>query len=130
MKLLFNDATELQIQQAYAAGDGALRIKTISATQEQLRAMFSDSMKTKKLTVVERESTIAEYEKYTEYEGTMVYAGGILEVHLQKAGETIEEKLAMVLEENKELRQECNALTEDNKLMKACILEMSEMVYQ
>lgn len=129
MKLLFNDATELQIQQAYVAG-GTLRIKTISATQEQLRAMFSDSMKTKKLTVVERENTIAEYEKYTEYEGTMVYAGGILEVHLQKSGETIEEKLARVLEENKELKQECNALTEDNELMKACILEMSELVYQ
>ena len=130
MKAIFNDGTELQIQQAYIAPDGSLRIKTIADTQEQLRAMFSDQVKTKKITVEERGQTIAVYEKYTVYEGTMVYAGGILEVHLQKEGETIEEKLSRVIEENKELRSECNALTQDNELMKACILEMSELVYQ
>lgn len=130
MKTIFYDGTELTIQQAYIGSDGSLCIKTISATQEQLRAMFSDTVKTKRITVEERGQTIAVYEKYTVYEGTMVYAGGILEVHLQKEGETIEEKLARVLEENKELRSECNALTQDNELMKACILEMSELVYQ
>lgn len=35
MKAIFNDGTELQIQQAYLAGDGALRIKVISAVATQ-----------------------------------------------------------------------------------------------
>lgn len=130
MKIIFNDGIELQIQSARVDSSGALLVKTISATQEQLRSMFSDSVKTKRITIEERGQTLAVYEKYTVYEGTMVYAGGILEVHLQKEGETIEEKLARVLEENKELRSECNALALDNEMLKACMLEMSEMVYQ
>lgn len=130
MKIIFYDGTELTIQQAYIGSDGSLCIKTISATQDQLREMFSDAVKTKRITVEERGQTIAVYEKYTVYEGTMVYAGGILEVHLQKEGETIEEKLARVLDENKELRSECNALALDNEMLKACMLEMSELVYQ
>ena len=120
MKIICNDGTELQIQQAQVSG-GALRIKTISATQEQLRAMFSDPVKTRKITVIEREQTLAVYEKYTVYEGTMVYAGGILEVHLQKEGETIEEKLSRVMEENKELRSECNALSAQNAELTATL---------
>lgn len=130
MKTIFYDGTELTIQQAYIGSDGSFCIKTISATQDQLREMFSDAVKTKRITVEERGQTIAVYEKYTVYEGTMVYAGGILEVHLQKEGETIEEKLARLLEENKELRSECNALALDNEMLKACMLEMSELVYQ
>ena len=59
MKLIFNDGAELAVQKAYINSDGALCIKTISATQEQLREMFSDAVKTKKITVVEREETLA-----------------------------------------------------------------------
>lgn len=123
MKLIFNDGTELQIQQAYLAADGALRIKTISAAQEQLRAMFEDTVKTKKITVEEREQTLAEYENYTQFEGITVYNAGILEPFLYKAGETPEEKMSKLQTENEELKSTLEMLQE-------CILEMSETVYQ
>ena len=59
MKIIFNDATELVVQSASIRADGSLLIKTISATEEELRTMFQDEFKIKKLTVTERESTIA-----------------------------------------------------------------------
>lgn len=130
MKIIFNDATDLQVQSVYVDASGALRIKTISATQEQLREFFSDQMKTKKITVEERGQTIAVYENYTTYEGTMVYAAGILEVCLYKAGETLMEMLQKVKEENADLQKQCNILAEQNEMLQECILEMSETVYQ
>ena len=123
MKLIFNDGAELTIQKAYINSDGALCIKTISGKQEQLRAMFSDAVKTKKITIVEREKNIAVYENYTQFEGITVYNAGILEPFLFKAGETPDEKLKKLEEENKELKDTVNMLRE-------CILEMSETVYQ
>ena len=123
MKLIFNDGAELAVQKDYINSDGALCIKTISATQEQLREMFSDAVKTKKITVVEREETLAVYENYTQYDGVTVYEAGILEPFLYKAGETPAEKLNKLQEENKELKDTVGMLQE-------CILEMSEMVYQ
>ena len=82
MKIIFNDGIELQIQSAYVDSSGALRIKTISATQEQLRSMFSDELKTKRITVEERGQTLAVYENYTQFEGITVYNAGILEPFL------------------------------------------------
>ena len=123
MKLIFNDGAELTVQKAYINSDGALCIKTISAKQEQLRAMFSDAVKTKKITVVEREKTFAVYENYTQFEGITVYNAGILEPFLFRAGETPAEQLKKLKEENKELKDTVNMLQE-------CILEMSETVYQ
>ena len=58
MKIIFNDATELTIQSAEIWPDGGLLIKTISASEENLKTMFSDKTKTKKMIVKERESTI------------------------------------------------------------------------
>lgn len=123
MKAIFNDGTELNIQQAYIAPDGSLRIKTIAATQEQIRAMFSDQVKTKKITVEERGQTIAVYENYTQFEGITVYAAGILEPFLYKVGETPEEKIEALEAENTQLK-------ETVEMLQGCILEMSEMVYQ
>ena len=123
MKIVFNDATELQVQSVYVDSSGALRIKTISATQEQLRAMFSDTVKTKKITVVEREQTLAVYENYTQFEGITVYTAGILEPFLYKAGETPAEKMDKLQQENTQLK-------ETVEMLQGCILEMSELVYQ
>ena len=123
MKIIFNDGTELQIQSAMVDLSGALRIKTISATQEQLRAMFEDSVKTKKITVEERGQTIAVYENYTQFEGITLYTAGILEPFLYKAGETPAEKMEALAKENAELKETVDMLQE-------CILEMSEQVYQ
>jgi len=123
MKIIFNDGTELQIQQAYIDSEGSLRIKTISATQEELRIMFSDAVKTKKITVKERGQTIAEYENYTQFEGITAYNAGFLEPFLYKVGETPGEKIDKLQTENVELKNNIDMLLE-------CILEMSEMVYQ
>ena len=57
MKIIFNDATELVVQSATICGDGGLLIKTISDTEANLKNMFQDQTKTKKMTVTEREST-------------------------------------------------------------------------
>lgn len=123
MKIRFNDATELPIQQAYIDSDGALRIKTISATPEQLRELFSDPVKTKKITVIEWEQTLSTYEHYTQFDGITTYNAGILEPFLYKEGETPEEKIDKLQKENAELKGQISMLTE-------CMLEMSERVYQ
>ena len=123
MKIVFNDATELQVQSVYVDASGALRIKTISATQEQLRAMFSDTVKTKRITVEERGQTLAVYENYTQFGGITVYNAGILEPFLYKAGETPAEKIESLAAENTQLK-------ETVEMLQGCILEMSELVYQ
>lgn len=93
MKIVFNDATELTVQSAEIRPDGGLLIKTISASEEDLKTMFSDQTKTKKMVVKERESTVATYENYTELEGIMKYAAGILGVVLHKVGKSQLERI-------------------------------------
>ena len=93
MKLIFNDATELVIQSADIQSDGGLLIKTISASEEDLKTMFSDQTKTKKMVVKERESTLGEYENYTNMDAIVKYTAGITGVILYKVGETPTEKM-------------------------------------
>lgn len=123
MKIIFNDATELVVQSASIRADGSLLIKTISATEEELRSMFQDEFKTKKMTVTERESTVATYENYTNLNALVKYIGGILGVVLYKSDETPEDKLEALEKEIAELKANMDMLQE-------CILEMSELVYQ
>lgn len=93
MKIVFNDATELTVQSAEIRPDGGLLIKTISATEEELRSMFQDGMKTKKMIIKGRESTIGTYENYTELDGIMKYTAGILGVVLHKVGKSQLERI-------------------------------------
>lgn len=123
MKIIFNDATELTIQSASIRADGSLLIKTISATEEELRTMFQDEFKTKKMTVTERESTVATYENYTNLNALVKYIGGILGVVIYKSDETPEDKLEALKKENDELKANMD-------MLQGCILEMSELVYQ
>ncbi len=123
MKILFNDATELTVQKVYVDEAGALRIKTVSATQEELRVIFKNNVKTKKIIVLEREKTLAEYINYTKFDGIMLYNAGFLESVLYREGESPEEKLERLQEENEGLKEQVDFLTQ-------CMLEMSEMVYQ
>lgn len=123
MKLIFNDATELTIQSEEIRPDGSLLIKTISATEEELRTMFQDAFKTKKMTVTERESTVATYENYTNLNALVKYIGGILGVVIYKSDETPEDKLEALKKENDELKANMD-------MLQGCILEMSELVYQ
>ena len=123
MKIIFNDATELVVQSASIRADGSLLIKTISATEEELRSMFQDEFKTKKMTVTERESTLGEYENYTNMDAIVKYTAGIIGVILYKVGETPAEKMEALASENAGLKKTVDMLQE-------CILEMSELVYQ
>lgn len=95
MKIIFNDATELQVQQAVLHGDYLL-FKTVSATPEELRKLFEDPVKTKKITVEERGQTVATYEGYTTFYSTTEYIGQIYGVTMYKPGETPEERLTEI----------------------------------
>lgn len=123
MKITFNDATELVIQSADIQPDGGLLIKTISDTEENLKTMFSDQTKTKKMVVKERESTLSEYENYTNLNALVKYTAGITGVILYKVGETPTEKMEALAAENAELKKTVD-------MLQGCILEMSELVYQ
>ena len=123
MKIIFNDATELVVQSATIRGDGGLLIKTISDTEANLKNMFQDQTKTKKMAVTERESTLGEYENYTNMDAIVKYTAGIIGVILYKVGETPAEKMEALASENAGLKKTVDMLQE-------CILEMSELVYQ
>ena len=123
MKIIFNDATELVVQSATIRGDGGLLIKTISDTEKKKKNMFQDQTKTKKMTVTERESTLGEYENYTNMDAIVKYTAGIIGVILYKVGETPAEKMEALASENAGLKKTVDMLQE-------CILEMSELVYQ
>ena len=123
MKIIFNDATELVVQSATIRGDGGLLIKTISDTEANLKNMFQDQTKTNKMTVTERESTLGEYENYTNMDAIVKYTAGILGVILYKVGETPAEKMEALAAENSELKKTVD-------MLQGCVLEMSELVYQ
>lgn len=123
MKIIFNDATELTIQSADIQSDGGLLIKTISDTEENLKTMFQDQIKTKKMVVKERESTLSEYENYTNMDAIVKYTAGIIGVILYKVGETPVEQMEALKNENVELKEKVD-------MLQGCILEMSELVYQ
>ena len=117
MKIIFNDATELVVQSASIRVDGSLLIKTISATEEELRTMFQDKFKTQKMTVTERESTIAEYENYTDLNAVVKYTAGILGVVMYREKESqmdridaLEEHVDNLTEANKSQEAECAEL--------------------
>lgn len=113
MKIIFNDATELVVQSASIRVDGSLLIKTISATEEELRTMFQDKFKTQKMTVTERESTVATYENYTNLNALVKYIGGILGVVMYREKESpmdrigaLEERVGNLTEANKSREDE------------------------
>ena len=112
MKITFNDATELVIQSADIQSDGGLLIKTISATEEELRSMFQDELKIKKLTVTERESTVATYENYTNLNALVKYIGGILGVVIYREKESPMDRIDA-------LEEHVDNLTEANKSREA-----------
>lgn len=106
MKITFNDASELTIQSATIRTDGSLLIKTISATEDELRNTFQDKFRTKQMVVTEREATIATYENYTNLNALVKYTGGILGVVLYKEKESPTERMDKLAEANKKLADE------------------------
>ena len=111
MKIIFNDASELIVQSASIRVDGSLLIKTISATEEELRTMFQDNFKTKKMIVTERESTVATYENYTDLNAVVKYTAGILGVVMYREKESPMDRID-ALEEHVDNLTEANASRE------------------
>lgn len=83
MKIIFNDATEVTVQQVESHGD-YLRVLTVGNTPEQLKVLFTDSSRTSKMIVQERGQTIATYEGYTAFFRTEIYTGQIYGVMMYK----------------------------------------------
>ena len=117
MKIIFNDASELVVQSASIRVDGSLLIKTISATEEELRTMFQDEFKTQKMVVTERESTVATYENYTNLNALVKYIGGILGVVLYREKESPMDRIDA-------LEEHVDNLTEANKSREAETAEL------
>ena len=88
MKAIFNDATELSVQQAIPEGD-YLRILSLEAP-ESLRQYFEDPLKTKKIIIQERGQTIATYDDYTTLYRIEWSPGGIYTVVMYKPEKTPE----------------------------------------
>lgn len=137
MKITFNDAQELQIQQIAAQPDGGLLIKTISATEEDLKTLFSDTMATRKMTVSERGSEDEVYENYIKLDAIVKYTAGILGVMMYQEGEDPDSRIAALdarlkeaEEKNADLQSRVEKAEEKNEMLEGCILEMSETVYQ
>lgn len=105
MKITFNDATELVVQSADIQSDGGLLIKTISATEGELRTMFQDKFKTQKMTVTERESIIAEYENYTDLNAVVKYTAGILGVVMYREKESPMDRIDALEEHVDDLKE-------------------------
>lgn len=94
MKISFNDATELVVQQVLPSG-GYLRILVAGTTPQQLREIFSDSLKTQRITVQERGQTLAVYDGYTKLYRIAWAPGDIYTVVMYKT-ETLPEVQAEV----------------------------------
>ena len=83
MKIIFNDATEIAVQQVEPHGD-YLRVLTVGNTPEQLKVLFTDSTRTSRMIVQERGQTVATYEGYTAFYRTEIYTGQIYGVMMYK----------------------------------------------
>ena len=83
MKIIFNDATEINVQQVESHGD-YLRILTVGNTPEQLKVLFTDASRTARMIVQERGQTVATYEGYTAFYRTEIYPGQIYGVMMYK----------------------------------------------
>lgn len=129
MELIFADATQIQIQSAQETG-GRLEIKVINIAPAQLRELFTDSVKTKNMRIVEREQNIAEYEGYTEFHRTEEYIGRIYGVVVNKVGKTAEERLAEVEKENAALKEALANTNIQITDLQGAICELYEMGVQ
>lgn len=96
MKLIFNDATEITVQQVESHGD-YLRVLTVGNTPEQLKVLFTDSTRTARMIVQERGQTVATYEGYTAFYRTEIYTGQIYGVMMYKQ-ETLPEAQSQMVQ--------------------------------
>ena len=123
MKIIFNDGQELTVQDVSIQADGGLLVKTISATEDEIKAIFSDSMTTKKMIVQERGSELACYENYTKFDAVVKYTAGILGIVMYQEEQAPEDRIKALEKEKADMKEKIDQL-------EGCLLEMSELVYQ
>ena len=123
MKIIFNDGQELTVQDVSIQADGGRLVKTISATEDEIKAIFSDSMTTKKMTVRERGSELACYENYTKFDAVVKYTAGILGIVMYQEEQAPEDRIKALEKEKADMKEKIDQL-------EGCLLEMSELVYQ
>lgn len=111
MKLIFNDATSLQVQKVEFLG-GSLRILAIGITPEQLRKNLSDPVKTKKMYTEERGQRSEVLEGYVEYDHTEEYPGNIYGIVMNQVGKSTEERLSTVEGDMKTAKKDIKDLQE------------------
>lgn len=97
MKLIFNDASEITIQQAMESV-GYLKIKLIGQTRQAILDMFQDQTKTAVLKVKENRETQT-YERYTNYVSLTEYPGVIYEVCLAQEGRSTDEVIRSLMDQ-------------------------------
>lgn len=85
MKIVFNDAGELQVQAVRVDG-GRLHILTTSAMVAELKEKFADEFACRKMQVAEDGKVTSEYTGYTELYRIEEYRNGVLGVLLDKSG--------------------------------------------
>ena len=103
-KLILNDSRQIEIQSAQES-EGVLHIRIILTTAESLKALFRDEFATKKMTLVENQQTVAEYENYTEFKYIKEEAGGIFEVELTQSEADLDTRVEKVENEQSELQR-------------------------
>lgn len=112
MKVIFNDLSELTIQQHTAEGK-YIGFKTINAEPAELREIFSDETKTRLMKVMERDDVLAVYEGYTVFYSTEEYTGGIYGVRVYKPDTTPEAEAAIVAASVKVARMQAQDLDDE-----------------
>ena len=127
MKIIFNDATELQVQSVQVINN-LLQIKTVSATRKELREKFSDKFACKTIKVEERGQILATYENYTELYRIEEYEGTILGVAMYKQGETPEERLTAVEVDVKTAQEDIEKLKESGAGVDPALFSASVVV--
>lgn len=130
MKIIFNDATEITVQQVESHGD-YLRVLTVGNTPEQLKVLFTDTSRTSKMIVQERGQTITTYEGYTAFYRTEIYTGQIYGVMMYKqetlpeAQSEIQQAAVLVARMQAQSLDDAQALT-----VKAIYPQWSEIIGQ
>lgn len=130
MKIIFNDATEINAQQVESHGD-YLRVLTVGNTPEQLKVLFTDTSRTSKMIVQERGQTIATYKGYTAFYRTEIYTGQIYGVMMYKqetlpeAQSEIQQAAVLVARMQAQSLDDAQALT-----VKAIYPQWSEIIGQ
>lgn len=130
MKIIFNDATEITVQQVTPRGD-YLDILTVGNTPDQLKVLFMDETRTQRMIVKDRGQTIATYDGYTAFYRTEIYTGKIYGVVMYKPEKTPEASAKIQAAAVAVAQIQAQSLTDEQALtVKAIYPQWSDVIGQ